>query len=110
MPAAVDEEGRRARDVASVGGIDVLCHSAFVLAFAQRLAELFDVKLQLLCVADQGIDRQRLLVRQQQVVHLPKFLLRGGGLRCLGGQLGMAVDVVQREVTPHVAQVAEIGE
>ena len=53
---------------------------------------------------------QRVLVREQQVVHLPEGALPGGGLGRLGRELGSRVDIVEREVPPHVAQVAEIGQ
>ena len=47
---------------------------------------------------------------QQHVVHLPERVLLGRGLDGLGGQLGARVDVVQRQVAPHVAQLGVAGE
>jgi hypothetical protein len=38
-------------------------------------------------------------------VHLPEPALGGGSLRCLGGALGRRVEVDQRHVTEHEAQV-----
>ena len=38
-------------------------------------------------------------------MHLPELALVGGGLGGLGRQLRVRVDVVQRQVAPHVAQV-----
>ena len=43
-------------------------------------------------------------------MHLPERSLVGGGLARLGGDLREAVDVVERQVPPHVAHVAEVGE
>ena len=47
---------------------------------------------------------------EQQVVHLPERALVGRGLARLGRELGVRVDVVQRQVPPDVAEVAEVGE
>ena len=47
---------------------------------------------------------------EQQVVHLPERALLGGRLGRLGGELRVRVDVVQRQVPPDVADVAEVGE
>ena len=38
-------------------------------------------------------------------MHLPERALGGGGLGRLGGELGVRVDVVERQVAPDVAQV-----
>ena len=43
-------------------------------------------------------------------MHLPERALLGGGLGGLGGELGVRVDVVQRQVPPDVADVAEVGQ
>ena len=40
----------------------------------------------------------------------PEAALRRRRLRCLGGELGLRVHVVQRQVAPDIAEVAEIGE
>ena len=53
---------------------------------------------------------QRVLVVQQQVVHLPERALRGRRLGRLGGELGVRVHVGQRQVAPDVADVAEVGQ
>ena len=47
---------------------------------------------------------------EQQVVHLPERALVGGGLGRLGGELRVRVDVVQRQVPPHVPDVAVVGQ
>ena len=46
---------------------------------------------------------------EQEVVHLPERALVGGGLGGLGGELGVRVDVVERQVPPDVADVAEVA-
>ena len=43
-------------------------------------------------------------------MHLPEGALRCRGFRRLGGELGVRVDIGEREVTPDVADVAEVGE
>ena len=43
-------------------------------------------------------------------MHLPEPSLDAGCLGRLGRELGARVDVVQRQVPPHVAEVAEVGE
>ena len=47
---------------------------------------------------------------EQEIVHLPEGALLGRGLGGFGGQLGVHVDVVQRQVPPDVAHVAELAE
>ena len=47
---------------------------------------------------------------EQEVVHLPEGALCGGPLGGLRGELGVRVDVVQRQVPPDVLEVAEVGE
>ena len=43
-------------------------------------------------------------------MHLPEGALIGRGLGGLGGELGVGVDVVQRQVPPDVADVGEVAE
>ena len=43
-------------------------------------------------------------------MHLPERALVGGGLGRLRGELGVGVDVVQRQVPPDVADVAELAQ
>ena len=43
-------------------------------------------------------------------MHLPEGALVGRGLGGLGGELGVRVDVVERQVPPDVADVAEVAE
>ena len=47
---------------------------------------------------------------EQQVVHLPERSLVGGGFGRLGGELGTRMDVVERQMPPHVADVAEVAQ
>ena len=47
---------------------------------------------------------------QQEIVHLPEGSLPGRGFGAFSGELGVRVDIVEREVAPHVADVAEVGE
>src|SRR5262245_33442725 len=43
-------------------------------------------------------------------MHLPEGSLAGGSLAGFGGELRIRVDIGEREVAPHVADVAEAGE
>ncbi len=47
---------------------------------------------------------------EQQVVHLPERALRRRGLGRLGRELSVRVHVVQRQVPPDVADVAEVAQ
>ena len=110
MAPAVDEERRRAGDAAEVGAVDVLGDARGADAFAQVVGEAFDVETELLGVADQVVELERVLVLEQEVVHLPERALLGGGLGGLRGELSVGVDVVQRQVPPDVADVAEVAQ
>ena len=77
---------------------------------AQVTGELLRVKPDLAGVAHQVGRLQRVLVIKEEVVHLPEGVLRRGGLRRLGRELGVRVDVGEREVTPDIADVAKVGE
>jgi hypothetical protein len=48
-------------------------------------------------------------VVEEKVVHLPEGVLLAGRLGGLRGELGARMDVVQRQVPPDVADVAEIA-
>ena len=57
------------------------------------------------------VDRpQLLLMLQQQVVHGPKRALPVSGLGRLGAQRCVGVHVGQRQVSPDLSEVAEVGE
>ena len=43
-------------------------------------------------------------------MHLPESALGGGGLGGLGGELGVGVDIAQRQVPPDVADVTVAGQ
>src|SRR6266487_1158086 len=47
---------------------------------------------------------------EQEIVHLPEGALLGGGLGGFRGELGAGVDVTQRQVSPDVADIAEIAD
>jgi hypothetical protein len=47
-------------------------------------------------VADQVRHRERALVREERVVHLPERVLGARRLRGLGGDLGVQVHIVER--------------
>ena len=78
---------------------------------AQVVREPLDVEAELARrSATRSRGRERVLVVEQQVVHLPERSLLGGRLGRLGRELRARVDVGQRQVAPDVADVAEVGE
>ena len=72
-------------------------------------SEALGIEAELLGIADEVARAKRVLVLEEQVVHLPERALIGGGLGGLGGELGMRVDVVERQVSPDVADVTEVA-
>jgi hypothetical protein len=93
VAAPVDEEGGRAGDVAEVGTLDVLGNATTHPVRLELVAEAVDVEAELLRVADQIARGERVLVREQEIVHLPEGTLRRRGLGRLGSQLGVRVNV-----------------
>src|SRR5271166_1843737 len=110
VAASVDEEGGGARYAAGIGAGDVFGYAAGVLAMAQLLREPLAVQPELLRVTDEVPCRERVLVGEEQVVVLPEPPLRRRRLARLGRELRVGVDVVEREVAPHVAQVVVVAE
>ena len=76
----------------------------------RSVREPLDVEAELLGVADQVARAERVLVVEQEVVHLPERALVGGRFRGLRGELRVRVDVVERQVPPDVADVAEVAQ
>ena len=94
-----------------VGRVDVLGDRGPRRVRVRRSSlEAVDVEAELLGVADEVAVAERVLVLEQQVVHLPERALLGRRLRRLGRQLRVRVDVVQRQVPPHVADVAVLAQ
>ena len=84
---------------------DVGAHPGVHLVPVEVADELLDVEPQVAGVADQVLELQLVLVLEEQVVQVPEPPLPVGGDRRPGSELGVLVDVVQRQVTEHVAQV-----
>ena len=79
--------------------------------WARSSAEALGVEAELLGVVDEVRLAQRVLMVEQQRVHLPEGALRGGRLGRLRRRAGACgMDVGERQVAPDVAQVAEAGE
>ena len=72
---------------------------------AQLAGEVLDIEAELLRVADEIGWLECVLVVEQQVVHLPERALFGGCLGCLGSELGLGMDIAQRQVAPDVAEL-----
>ena len=61
-------------------------------------------------VPDQVFSCQRALVIEQDLVHWPELALHRRGFGGLGRELGVRVDIGERQVPPHIAQVTVIGQ
>src|ERR687889_245234 len=107
---AVDEEGRGAGDTAKVGTVDILGDAVRPLMLAQLAGEALHIEAELLRVSDEIGWLECVLVVEQQVVHLPERTLFGGCLGCLGSELGLGMDIAQRQVAPDVEDVAELAQ
>src|SRR5436190_3705780 len=66
---AVDEEGRRTRDVAEIRTLDVGGHPRGAYSLTQVLGESVRVEAELFGMADQILRRQGVLTSEQQVMH-----------------------------------------
>ncbi len=110
VPPAVDKERRRARDAAQVGGVHICGDLGFPDVIAQVAGELLDVQAEFARVPDQVVGSQCALVVKQLVVHRPELALPGRGLGALGCEQRVRVHVSERQVPPHVAQVAVTGQ
>ena len=110
VAAAVDEEGRRTGDAAQVGAVDIFGDAGSAGVLLQLVGEPLDVEAELARRSGRGRRAEGVLVVEQEVVHLPERSLLGRGLGGFRGQLGARVDVAQRQVPPHVADVAEVAE
>ncbi len=108
MAQAVDEEGRGAGDFAEVGTVDVLGDAVSVRVFAQLAGEALDIEAELLRIADEIGWSECVLVVEQQVVHRPESVLCDGCLGCLRSELAVGMNIVQRQVAPDVANIAEL--
>lgn len=106
----VDEEGGRARDAREVGAVDVFGDAGGAGVAGEVGAEALDIEPELLGIGDQILGTERPAVREQKVVHRPEGALFGGRLRGLGRQLRPGMDVVQGQVPPDIAKLAEAGQ
>src|SRR5260370_92832 len=109
VPPPVDEERRRAGDTAQVGGVDVLGDSGGAGPLSQVVAERTGVEAAVVRVANKVASKQIALVLEKRVVHLPEFSLVGRCFRRLGRELCVRVDVAERQVPPHILNVAVTG-
>src|SRR5829696_3201249 len=86
VPPSVDEERRRAGDAREVGALDVARDATCVGAPPQAVPEPLLVEAQLLRVVAEVGRAQLLLMRDEEVVHVPEAALLARGLGCLGGE------------------------
>ena len=69
-----------------------------------------EIEPELVGEATDPLWREIVLVGEERVIHRPEGALRIRRLDRLGGQLRAAVHVVERQVAPDVAHVADLGE
>src|ERR1700686_3681711 len=99
---SVDEEARGALHPIA----DSACHVGFdprqTLLISEIGAKPVFVEADCLCMGGQVVIRQRTLVSEKQVVHLPELSLDVRGLRGQGRVQRMRMDLGQRKVTKRV--------
>src|SRR5918999_6140892 len=89
VAAPVDEEAGSPGDAAQVRAVDVVGDPRCVPALAQILREALDVQADVRGVALEIRELERVLMRDEQVVHRPESSLVGGRLRGLRRPLGV---------------------
>jgi hypothetical protein len=103
----VDEEGQRSVEATEVGTFEVVRNARAADFFAQVDREALDVELLLLGVAEVvHVERAWWSNRARAS---PRTRPGRRRLGCLGGSLRVHVDVGQRQMTPHVADVREVA-
>ena len=110
MLVVANEEGRRTGHTTEVRALEVLRDAGRAAVPAQVPGEPLYVETESLRVADEGLEVQRVLMLEEHVVHRPERALSRGRLGGLRGALRQGMDIVQRQVPPHVAQVTEVGQ
>src|SRR5262249_60639568 len=107
-PRATDDERRRTAYAGGGAVAIVLLDRARVLAARQARVERGGVQAELRPELRQLVRCQRLLVLEQQIVHLPVLALIARAARRLRRLARIGVDVVDREVAEDVAHLAGI--
>src|SRR2546427_294925 len=102
---AVDEEGRRAIDAASDSAPEIFPHASGVCAAEDFGHQAAGIETELHRVAGEVLIFKRVLIFEQNVVHLPKSSLCAGGFGGLGCVLGVRMHVGHREMAIGEAQV-----
>ena len=77
---------------------------------SQGVLEAIHVEAELLRVGHQVLRAKRVLMLEEQVVHVPEPTLLVRRLGGLGGDLSAGMNVGQRQVAPDVGDVAVVGE
>ena len=103
VATAVDEERGRPGGAAVVGTRDVPLDAERVAPLVQLADEPVDVETECRRVLRQVGLLERLLVGEEHVVHLPEPSLGAGRL---GGEAGIVVHLVEREVAEHEREVS----
>ncbi len=104
LSLVVDEECRRSVYSAAQCARHVFLHARAESMSVQIVAKSINIEPQSDCVFQQIRRLQRMLILEQNPVHLQEFPLRGGGFRGLGGQPGVLVQSHQGEIPKSIAQ------
>ena len=95
---------------AEVGAFDVRGDAVAPCMCPEFVGEPVDVETKLPGVVDEVLSCELPLVVDEKVAHRPEGLLRGRGFGGFGRELGVRVYVAERQMAPHVSEVAEVGE
>ena len=110
VAAAVDEERRRARHVPQVGAVDVLGDPRPRPWRRSSSRKRSTSRPSSLGVAERSRGRSSSWWSSSRSCISQNAPCAAGRLGRLGGELGVRVDVVERQVAPDVADVAEVGQ
>src|SRR5882724_990747 len=105
MSYTVNKKCRRTVDAASDPAHEILPDALAINSSFQLLNKPFNVELKHFSEADKVPAVECLLVFKQQIVHRPKTPLSSGSLRCFGRPLCVRVNLSQRKMTKHEANI-----
>src|SRR5262249_2546059 len=95
---AVDDESRSTADPGPHPQLQVLLNLRLVLFAGEAGIELLAVEFQRAGVLDETLARELGWIVEDEIVVFPKLALLSGTARSLRGQLGLWVNIAQREI------------
>ena len=101
IPDAIDKQGRRAFDAASLAALHVPRDAGRDRGNGLVGREALEVEAEALRLTAEVVRLEMRLVGEQQIVHLPEAALSRCGLRRRGGRLGMGMDADERKAPEH---------